>query len=185
MIEELIADAEDRMNKSVAALHAELAKLRTGRASTALLDHVRVDYYGTATPLNQMASVTVSDARTITISPWEKSMVPVIDKAIVEADLGLNPASTGDVIRVPIPPLTEDRRREITKIARAEGEAGKVSVRNIRRSCNSDLRELQKEKEISEDEEHAAIDRVQKLTDQHVDEIDEMIAAKEEEIMTV
>ena len=185
MIDELIADAQHRMKSSVLHLQRELSKLRTGRASTALLDHIRVNYYGTPTPLNQVATVTVSDARTISISPWDKSMVPVIDKAIVEADLGLNPVTASEIIRVPIPPLTEERRREITRIARAEGEACKVSVRNIRRSCNSDLRDLRKEKEITEDEEHASINRVQKLTDQKVAEIDGIVAAKEEEIMTI
>ena len=185
MIDELIADAGQRMNASVNHLHRELSKLRTGRASTALLDHVRVNYYGTLTPLNQVATVTVSDARTISISPWDKSMVPIIDKAIVEADLGLNPMTASEIIRVPIPPLTEERRREITKIARAEGEACKVSIRNIRRSCNSDLRDLCKEKEITEDEERGGMDRVQKLTDQKVAQIDEVVAAKEEEIMTI
>ena len=185
MIDELIADAESKMALSVSHLQAELSKLRTGRASTGLLEHVKVDYYGTPTPLNQMSSVTVSDARTISIVPWDKSMVPIIDKAIVEADLGLNPVSASEIIRVPVPALTEDRRREITKVARAEGEACKVSIRNIRRSCNSDLQDLRKEKEITEDEEHGGMDRVQKLTDQKVGEIDKIVAAKEQEIMTI
>ncbi len=185
MIDELIGDAGDRMNASVSHLRQELSKLRTGRASTALLDHIKVNYYGTPTPLNQVATISVTDARTISISPWDKSMVPVIDKAIIESDLGLNPMTASEVIRVPIPPLTEERRREISKVARAEGEAAKVSVRNIRRSCNSDLKELRKEKEITEDEEHGGMDKVQQLTNQKVEEIDQIVAAKEEEIMTI
>ncbi len=185
MIDELIDDAESRMTSSVNHLQMELSKLRTGRASTALLDHIKVNYYGTPTPLNQVATVSVSDARTITISPWDKSMVPVIDKAIVEADLSLNPVTASEVIRVPIPPLTEERRREITKVVRAEGEACKVSIRNIRRSCNSDLRELRKEKEITEDDERSASDQVQKLTDQKVADVDKIVAAKEDDIMTI
>ena len=185
MLEELVSDAEDRMKKSIANLRLELSKLRTGRASTALLDQIRVDYYGTSSPLNQVSTVTVSDPRTISISPWDKSMIPVIEKAIMESDLGLNPMSASETIRVPIPSLTEERRIEITKIAKSEGESCKVAIRNIRRSCNSDLKEWLKEKEITEDDERLGQTQVQTLTDRFVDSVDEIVAEKEKEIMTV
>ena len=185
MLEELVSDAEDRMKKSLANLRVELSKLRTGRASTALLDQIRVDYYGTSSPLNQVSTVTVSDPRTISISPWDKSMIPVIEKAIMESDLGLNPMSASETIRVPIPSLTEERRVEITKIAKSEGESCKVAIRNIRRSCNSDLKEWLKEKEITEDDERLGQTQVQTLTDRFVASVDEIVAEKEKEIMTV
>ena len=185
MLEELVSDAEDRMKKSLANLRTELSKLRTGRASTALLDHIRVDYYGTAAPLNQVSTITVSDSRTISISPWEKSMIPVIEKAIMESDLGLNPMSASETIRVPIPSLTEERRIEITKLARGEGESCKVAIRNIRRTCNSDLKEWLKEKEITEDDERMGQSQVQTLTDRFTAKVDEIIEEKEKEIMTV
>ena len=185
MLEELVSDAEDRMKKSLANLRVELSKLRTGRASTALLDQIRVDYYGTSSPLNQVSTVTVSDPRTISISPWDKSMIPVIEKAIMESDLGLNPMSASETIRVPIPSLTEERRIEITKIAKSEGESCKVAIRNIRRSCNSDLKEWLKEKEITEDDERLGQTQVQTLTDRFVASVDEIVAEKEKEIMTV
>ena len=185
MLDELIADAEIRMKKSLANLQNELSKLRTGRASTALLDHIRVEYYGTSAPLNQVSTITASDARTISISPWEKSMIPVIEKAIIESDLGLNPMSASETIRVPIPTLTEERRREITKVARSEGESCKIAIRNIRRTCNSDLKEWQKLKEITEDDERSGQERIQKLTDRFIDDITEIIKEKETEIMTV
>ncbi len=185
MLEELVSDAEDRMKKSIANLRLELSKLRTGRASTALLDQIRVDYYGTSSPLNQVSTVTVSDPRTISISPWDKSMIPVIEKAIMESDLGLNPMSASETIRVPIPSLTEERRVEITKIAKSEGESCKVAIRNIRRSCNSDLKEWLKEKEITEDDERLGQTQVQTLTDRFVASVDEIVAEKEKEIMTV
>ncbi len=185
MLEELVSDAEDRMKKSLANLRVELSKLRTGRASTALLDQIRVDYYGTSSPLNQVSTVTVSDPRTISISPWDKSMIPVIEKAIMESDLGLNPMSASETIRVPIPSLTEERRVEITKIAKSEGENCKVAIRNIRRSCNSDLKEWLKEKEITEDDERLGQTQVQTLTDRFVASVDEIVAEKEKEIMTV
>ena len=185
MIDELISDAESRMGKSLEALRGELSKLRTGRASTALLDHIRVDYYGTSSPLNQVSTLTVTDPRMISISPWEKSMIPVIEKAIIESDLGLNPMSASEVIRVPIPTLTEERRREITKVARGEGEACKVSIRNIRRSVNSDLKDWHKEKEITEDEQRSGQDQIQKLTDRFTAHVDEIIDQKEQEIMTI
>ena len=185
MLEELVADAEDRMQKSLSNLRTELSKLRTGRASTALLDHIRVEYYGVPTPLNQVSTVTVSDPRTISISPWEKSMIPVIEKAIMESDLGLNPMSASETIRVPIPTLTEERRLEITKLARSEGEICKVAIRNIRRSCNSDLKEWLKEKEITEDDERSGQNQVQNLTNRFTSEVDDIITEKETEIMTV
>ena len=185
MLEELVSDAEDRMKKSIANLRLELSKLRTGRASTALLDQIRVDYYGTSSPLNQVSTVTVSDPRTISISPWDKSMIPVIEKAIMESDLGLNPMSASETIRVPIPSLTEERRIEITKIAKSEGESCKVAIRNIRRSCNSDLKEWLKEKEITEDDDRLGQTQVQTLTDRFVASVDEIVAEKEKEIMTV
>lgn len=185
MLEELVSDAEDRMKKSIANLRLELSKLRTGRASTVLLDQIRVNYYGTSSPLNQVSTVTVSDPRTISISPWDKSMISVIEKAIMESDLGLNPMSASETIRVPIPSLTEERRIEITKIAKSEGEGCKVSIRNIRRSCNSDLKEWLKEKEITEDDERLGQTQVQTLTDHFVASIDEIVAEKEKEIMTV
>ncbi len=185
MINELLSDAEERMKKSIAALQSELAKVRSGRANTALLDHIRVDYYGTASPLNQVSTLTVSDARTISINPWEKSMIPVIEKAIIESDLGLNPMSASDTIHVPIPALTEERRIEITKLARSEGESCKIAIRNIRRSFNSDLKEWLKEKEITEDDERRGQDEIQKLTDRCVADIDLIVAEKEKEIMTI
>jgi ribosome recycling factor len=166
-------------------LKHDLAKVRTGRAHTGLLDHVLVDYYGAMVPIAQVANVGLADARTITVQPWEKKMAPVIEKAIRESDLGLNPATHGDVIRVPMPPLTEERRRELTKVVRHEGENAKVAVRNLRRDAIAHLKELLKKKEVSEDEERRAQDEVQKLTDRFVAEIDKLIAEKEKEIMTV
>ena len=185
MIDEIVSDAEVRMKKSLTSLRTELSKLRTGRASTALLDHIRVNYYGTSSALNQVATVTVSDARTISISPWERSMIPVIEKAIIESDLGLNPMSANETIRVPIPTLTEERRREITKVARSEGETCKIAIRNIRRSGNNDLKEWLKEKEITEDEERTGQDLIQKLTDRFTSDVDAIVGEKEEEIMKI
>ena len=155
---EIIKDAETRMKKSVEAIREEMAKLRTGRASTALLDHLKVEYYGNPTPLNQVATVSVSDARTLAVTPWDKSVIPRVEKAILESDLGLNPVSAGEVIRIPLPPLTEERRLEMTKLVRAEGENGKVAVRNIRRDANHHLKELLKSKELAEDEEKKALE---------------------------
>lgn len=182
---EIMKDAEVRMKKSTAAIRDEMAKIRTGRASTALLDHLKVDYYGTTTPLNQVATVSVSDARTLSVTPWDKSMTPVVEKSILESDLGLNPVTAGEVIRIPLPPLTEERRIEMTKLVRSEGEAGKVAVRNIRRDANNHLKELLKNKEIAEDEEKKALDEMQKLTDKFVEQIDTIVADKEAEIMEV
>ncbi|MFN3565119.1 MAG: ribosome recycling factor [Burkholderiaceae bacterium] len=184
-IAEIRKSAEQKMHKSVETLKHDLAKVRTGRAHTGLLDHVLVDYYGSMVPISQVANVGLGDARTITVQPWEKKMAPVIEKAIRDSDLGLNPATHGDVIRVPMPPLTEERRRELTKVVRHEGEAAKVAVRNLRRDAIAHLKELLKKKEVSEDEERRAQDEVQKLTDRFVAEIDRLIADKEKEIMTV
>ncbi|MCK6428741.1 MAG: ribosome recycling factor [Burkholderiaceae bacterium] len=184
-IAEIRKSAEQKMQKSVETLKHDLAKVRTGRAHTGLLDHVLVDYYGSMVPIAQVANVGLGDARTITVQPWEKKMAPVIEKAIRDSDLGLNPATHGDLIRVPMPPLTEERRRELTKVVRHEGETAKVAVRNLRRDAIAHLKDLLKKKEVSEDEERRAQDEVQKLTDRFVAEIDKLIAEKEKEIMTV
>lgn len=176
---------EQKMHKSLEALKADLTKVRTGRAHTGLLDHIQVDYYGNPTPINQVANLTLIDARTIGVQPWEKKMVGVVEKAIRESDLGLNPATQGDLIRVPMPALTEERRKELTKVVRSEGENARVAVRNLRRDANEHLKRLLKDKAISEDEERRAQDDVQKLTDRHVAEIDKILAEKEKEIMTV
>lgn len=185
MINEIKQDAEKRMGKSVESLKGELSKLRAGRANPNLLEQVSVDYYGNLTPLNQVANVTATDARTLTVVPWEKIMVQPIEKAIMEADLGLNPATAGTTIRIPLPPLTEERRRDLVRVVKHEGESAKVAVRNIRRDANSDFKELLKEKEISEDEEHGAIDDVQKLTDRYVAEVDKVVQAKEADLMEI
>jgi ribosome recycling factor len=182
---EIRKTTEQKMQKSVEALKHDLAKIRTGRAHTGLLDHIQVDYYGSMMPINQVSQVGLGDARTITVQPFEKKMVPVIEKAIRDSDLGLNPASHGDVIRVPMPPLTEERRKELTKVVRHEGENARVAVRNLRRDANTHLKELLKKKEVPEDEERRAQDDVQKLTDRYVAEIDKLVAEKEKEILTV
>src|SRR5579864_1460691 len=172
--------AEQKMHKSLEALRVDLAKVRTGRAHSGLLDHVMVDYYGSQTPIPKVANVTVIDARTIGVSPWEKKMVGAIEKAIRESDLGLNPASQGDMVRVPMPALTEERRRDLIKVIKHDGENAKVGIRNQRRDANHALKELLKNKAVSEDEERRAQDEVQKLTDRHIADIDKMLAAKEE-----
>ncbi len=177
--------AEQKMQKSIESLRASLMKIRTGRAHAGLLDHIMVDYYGSMVPIGQVANITVQDARTIAVQPWEKKMVQVVDKAIREADLGLNPATSGELIRVPMPPLSEERRRELTKVVKHEGEQAKVAVRNLRRDANEQLKKLLKDKQVSEDDERRAQDEVQKLTDHYVVEIDRMLAVKEQEIMTV
>ena len=184
-IAEIKKSAEQKMQKSVESLKHDLGKVRTGRAHTGLLDHIHVDYYGTPMPIGQCANLTLADARTIAVQPWEKKMVPVIEKAIRDSDLGLNPASHGDVIRVPMPALTEERRKELTKVVRHEGENARVAVRNLRRDANTHLKELLKKKEVPEDEERRAQDDVQKLTDRYVAEIDKLVAEKEREILTV
>lgn len=176
---------EDKMAKSIDALRASLAKVRTGRAHTGLLDHVMVDYYGTQMPINQVANLNLIDARTISVQPWEKKMVQAVEKAIRESDLGLNPQTQGDIIRVPMPPLTEERRRDLVKVIKQEGESARVAVRNLRRDANQQLKDLLKAKEISEDEERRAQDEVQKLTDRCIADIDKLLAQKETEIMAV
>lgn len=177
--------AEQKMSKSVETLKADLAKIRTGRAHTGILDHIQVDYYGSPVPLSQVANLTLIDARTIGVQPWEKKMVQVVEKAIRESDLGLNPATAGDMIRVPMPALTEERRKEMTKVVRSEGENAKVAIRNLRRDANTHLKDALKAKTVSEDEERRAQDEVQKLTDRFIAEIDKLLAQKEAEIMTV
>ncbi len=176
---------EDKMTKSIDALRASLAKVRTGRAHTGLLDHVMVDYYGTEMPINQVANLNLIDARTISVQPWEKKMVQAVEKAIRESDLGLNPQTQGDLIRVPMPPLTEERRRDLVKVIKQEGEGARVAVRNLRRDANQQLKDLLKAKEISEDDERRAQDEVQKLTDRCIADIDKLLAQKETEIMAV
>lgn len=185
MINDIIQDAKTRMAKSVETLRHELTKLRTGRAHTSLLDHITVDYYGSEVPLKQVANVAVEDARTLTVTPWEKPMVAVIEKAIMKSDLGLNPNTAGTVMRIPLPPLTEERRRDMIRIVRQEAEGAKVAVRNIRRDANNDFKELLKEKEISEDDERRAQEQIQKLTDQFVADIDKVTQAKEAELMEI
>jgi ribosome recycling factor len=185
MLEDIKKDAADRMAKCVAALRNELKKLRTGRANTSLLEHVRVDYYGSEVPLTQVANVAVEDSRTLTVVPWEKQMVPVIEKAIMKSDLGLNPATAGSVIRVPLPALTEERRRDLTKVVRHEGEGARVAIRNVRRDVMHELKEMLKEKLVSEDVDRKAQDEVQKLTDKYVAEVDHVVAEKEKELLQV
>ncbi len=185
MIDDILKDAEQRMQKSIESMQTDMAKIRTGRASPALINHLEVDYYGTRTPITQVANINVQDARTLAVQPWEKNMVPVIEKAIMEANLGFNPVTTGDLIRIPLPPLTEERRREMVKIASGEGENGKIAVRNIRRDANSDFKALLKDKEITEDDDKRAQDAIQKLTDTYVQQIDEIVKDKEADIMQV
>ena len=185
MIDDIKKDAAQRMHKSIEALKVELTKLRTGRAHTSLLDHITVDYYGNQVPINQCANITVTDARTLTVSPWEKGMVSAIEKAIMNSDLGLNPATSGTVMRIPLPPLTEERRRDMTKVVRGEAEAARVAIRNIRRDANNDLKDLVKEKMISEDEERRGQEEIQKLTDKHIAEVEQVLAAKEADLMEV
>jgi len=185
VINDIKKDAGERMDKSVKALEQALTKLRTGRAHTSLLDHLTVDYYGSEVPLNQCANVNVEDPRTLTVTPWDKAMVQPIEKAIMTSDLGLNPASAGTVIRVPLPPLTEERRKDMIKLVRHEAEGGRIAVRNIRRDALSDIKELLKEKMIGEDDEHRAHDEIQVITDQHVASIDKILEQKENELMEV
>ena len=185
IIAELKKTTEAKMKKSLEALKNDLGKVRTGRAHTGLLDHVMVDYYGAQTPLSGVANVSLIDGRTIGIQPWEKKMVAAIEKAIRESDLGLNPAAVGDTIRVPMPTLTEERRKELVKVVRGESENARVAVRNLRRDANHALKESLKKKEISEDDERRAQDEVQKLTDRHVAEIDKMLQHKEAELLAV
>jgi ribosome recycling factor len=185
MIADVKKSAEQKMQKSLEALKTNLSKVRTGRAHTGLLDHVMVDYYGSQMPINQVANVSLLDARTISISPWEKKMAPVIEKAVREADLGLNPAMTGDLIRVPMPALTEERRKDLTKVVRGEAEDARVAIRNLRRDANTHLKDLLKAKTVSEDEERRAQDDVQKITDRFVAEVDKALAQKEAELLAI
>jgi ribosome recycling factor len=184
-IAEVKKASEQKMQKSLEALRVDLGKVRTGRAHTGLLDHVMVDYYGTVTPISQVGNVALADARTITVTPWEKKMVGAIEKAIRESDLGLNPTSQGDIVRVPMPPLTEERRRELTKIVKTEGENAKVAIRNLRRDANAAFKDQLKSKSISEDDERRAEDDVQKLTDRFIAEVEKLVQTKEQELMTV
>ena len=185
MIADIKKSAEEKMKKTLETLKNDLGKIRTGRAHTGLLDHVMVDYYGTATPINGVANVSLLDARTITVTPWEKKLVAAIDKAIRDSGLGLNPATMGDTVRVPMPALTEERRKDLVKVVHREGEGARVAVRNIRRDANNHLKDLLKQKKVAEDEERRAQDDVQKLTDRHIAEIDKMLAAKEAELIAV
>jgi ribosome recycling factor len=185
MIKEIMQDAGSRMEKTIDSLRQSLSKVRTGRAHPSLLDHLTVEYYGSEMPISQVANIGVEDARTLTVTPWEKQMVQAIEKSILKSDLGLNPATAGTVIRIPMPPLTEETRRDLVKVVRHEGEAAKVAIRNIRRDANSDFKELLKEKEISEDEEHKAAEDIQRLTDRYVGEVDKVLTGKETELMEI
>jgi len=185
MIDEIFNDAEIRMKKSIEVIKQDMAKIRTGRATPSLLDHISVDYYGSEVPVTQAATVGVVDSRTLSIQPWEKNMIPVIEKAILESQLGLNPVTSGQVIRIPLPPLTEERRVEMTKLVRQEGENGKVAIRNIRRDAIHHARELLKEKEISSDQEKVAESNLQQITDEHIGLIEKLITAKETEVLEV
>ncbi len=185
MLNDIKKDASVRMAKSVASLRQELTKIRTGRAHTSLLDHITVEYYGSQVPLNQASNVAVEDSRTLTVTPWEKDMVQPIEKAIMASDLGLNPSSAGTVIRVPLPPLTEERRKDMIRVVRQEAENGRIAIRNIRRDALHDVKDLLKEKMIGEDEERRAETEIQEITDKHIADIDEVLAAKEAELMEI
>lgn len=185
MIEDIKKDAAGRMQKSIASFVQDLTKIRTGRAHTSLLDHITVEYYGSPVPLKQVANVNVEDSRTLSVVPWEKDMVQPIEKAIMSADLGLNPATAGTIIRVPLPPLTEERRKDMIRLVRQQAEGARVAVRNIRRDALGDIKDLLKEKMIGEDDEHRAHDEVQTLTDKSVADIDKVLAEKESELMEI
>ncbi|KTD08124.1 ribosome recycling factor [Legionella jamestowniensis] len=185
MINDIKQDAEKRMKKTVETLQHDLTKIRTGRANPSLLDHVQVDYYGNPTPLNQVANITVSDSRTLLVTPWEKSIVAAVEKAILTSDLGLNPATAGNAIRVPMPALTEERRKEMIRVVRGEGEQGRVAIRNIRRDANNHLKEMVKAKEISEDDERRANELIQKLTDKYIADVDALLVEKEKDLMEI
>ncbi len=185
MINQIEKDANSRMEKSLHAFKEELSRMRTGRAHPSLLDHVMVSYYGTDTPLSQVGTVGVGDAQTLMVTPWEKQLIPEIEKAILKADLGLNPVTSGDTVRVPLPPLTEERRKEFVKLVKAEGENARVSIRNIRRDANNDSKKLLKEKEISEDDDRSFQTRIQKLTDQFIAKVESALADKEKELMDI
>jgi ribosome recycling factor len=185
MIADVKKTAEQKMQKSVEALKADLGKVRTGRAHTGILDHIQVDYYGTSTPINQLANLSLLDARTIGVAPWDKKMANVIEKAIRDSDLGLNPATVGDMVRVPMPALTEERRRDLIKVVRHEAENARVAVRNIRRDANAHLKELLKDKKVAEDDERRGQEDIQKLTDRYIAEIDKQLHAKEADLLAV
>lgn len=185
MIEDIKQDARSRMSKSIEAFKVELSKIRTGRAHPSLLNHIMVDFYGSEVPIGQAANITVEDARTLAVAPWDKSMVQIIEKAIMSSDLGLNPSTAGTIIRVPMPPLTEERRKELVKVVRELAENARVAVRNIRRDGNTDLKTLTKDKEISEDDERRGHDLVQQVTDQSTDEIEALLQTKESELMEI
>ncbi len=185
MIDDILKDAKLRMKKSVDALENELSRMRTGRAHPSLLEHVKVDYYGAETPLSQVANINTEDARTLTVTPWEPPMVAAVEKAIINSDLGLNPNTAGTVIRVPVPPMTEQRRKDMVKVVRGEAESGRVAVRNIRRDANGDLKELEKEKEISKDDLRKGEESVQKITDAAIADIDAVLQKKEADLMEV
>ncbi len=185
MINEVKTDADKRMDKTIDSLKHDLAKVRTGRAHPGIFDSVLVDYYGSEVPLSQVANISILDSRTLSLTPWEKPMVKVIEKAILTSDLGLNPATTGDLIRIPLPPLTEERRKDLTRLVRKHGENSKIAIRNIRRDANGSLKELLKEKEIAKDEEHKAQDVIQKLTDEHIKKVDKLLKIKEKDLMEI
>ncbi|MEJ2178440.1 MAG: ribosome recycling factor [Gammaproteobacteria bacterium] len=185
MIDDIQKDAEDRMKKSVESTKDAMSRIRTGRATPALLEHLTVDYYGTATPIPQVATVAVSDARTLTVQPWEKNMLSVIERAILESDLGLNPVTAGETMRIPLPPMTEERRVSMAKVVKSEGEDGKIAIRNIRRDAIQSVRELLKEKEITQDEEKQSEGELQKITDKYIAMVDQVVADKEKEVMEV
>jgi len=182
---EVISNVDQKMSKSIEALKSALAKIRTGRASTGILEHIQVDYYGNPTPISQVAALGLADARTITVTPWEKNMIGTIEKAVRDSDLGLNPATQGNVIRVPMPALTEERRKDLVKVVKSEGEDSKIAIRNLRRDGNEQLKKLTKDKLISEDDERRSQDDIQKRTDRFVAEVDKLVQEKEKEIMTV
>jgi ribosome recycling factor len=185
MIEEIYKATQAKMEKTLQTVKQELAKIRTGRAHPSLLDHIRVSYYGSEVPMSQVANITVEDARTLAITPWERNMVPVIEKAILESDLGITPQTAGTVIRVPLPALTEERRRDLVKVVRHEAEQGRVAIRNLRREANAELKEALKAKKISEDEERKAEERIQQLTDQYIKKIDQLLAEKEADLLSL
>nr|BAL57349.1 ribosome recycling factor [uncultured Gammaproteobacteria bacterium] len=185
MIDSIYQATQAKMEKTLQAVKQELAKIRTGRAHPSLLDHIKVPYYGSEVPMSQVASIAVEDARTLTITPWERAMVPVIEKAIRESDLGINPQTAGNVIRVPLPALTEERRRDLIKVVRHEAEQGRVAIRNVRREANAELKDALKAKQISEDEERKAEERIQQLTDQYIKKIDQLLADKEQDLLSL
>ena len=185
MIEDILKDADERMNKTLKALRSELAKIRTGRAHPSLLEHISVNYYGSQVPLNQAANINVLDARTLGVAPWDKNMVTEIEKAILNSDLGLNPVTSGSVMRVPLPALTEERRKELTRVVRSEAEKARIAIRNIRRDANHHMKEMLKEKLITEDEDHRQEDKIQKITDSHIKDVDNILKDKETELMEI